>query len=250
MIELRDVTVAYDSAVALSEVSLDIPEDRFVTVIGPSGCGKTTLLRAIGGLVPVDDGTISIDGHTTRQAQQKALLGYVFQEQTLFPWKTALENIVFLRTLAGKPPAIEQARELLATVGLEEAAERHPEELSGGMAQRVAIARALHLEAPVLLMDEPFGSLDELTRERLSLELRSLWRRRSATIVFVTHSVPEAVLLGDECLLMEGPPGRITHRFAIDIEEPRTPSVFETEPFQQQVSRIRAALHGRTPGRS
>jgi NitT/TauT family transport system ATP-binding protein len=200
-------------------------------------------LRAIGGLQEPTSGRVRIDGRAPEAAQGAGDLGFVFQQHTLFPWKTALQNVTFLRRVAGKEPRPERARDLLAAVGLEGAADRYPAALSGGMKQRVAIVRALHLDADVLLMDEPFGELDEITRERLSVELREIWRRERKTILFVTHSVPEAVVLGDRCLLFDGPPGRLAASFDVDLPRPRDERAFESARFQEQVAEVRSALY-------
>ncbi len=243
MIEVDGLTVTFEDLTAIEDVDLAIDSGEFVTIIGPSGCGKTTLLRAIGGLQEPTSGRVLIDGDDPAAAQATANLGYVFQQHTLFPWKTAFQNVTFLRRVAGKSSRPERARELLAAVGLEGAQDRYPSALSGGMKQRVAIARAIHLDANVLLMDEPFGELDEITRDRLSVELRDIWRREQKTILFVTHSVPEAVLLADRCLLFDGSPGRLTASFDIDLPRPRDERVFESASFQRQVTDVRSALY-------
>jgi NitT/TauT family transport system ATP-binding protein len=243
MIEATDITVAFEDVTAVSEVSLDINRGEFITVVGPSGCGKTTLLRTIAGLREPTYGSVCIDGHPPAAARQAADIGVVFQQHTLFPWKTALENVIFLRTLAGKSPRRQDARDLLATVGLENVADAYPDELSGGMRQRVAIARALHLGADVLLMDEPFGELDEITRDDLGVEVRRIWRQEQKTVLFVTHSVPEAVFLGDRCVVICGMPGRIVAEFDIDLPRPRDESVYASESFQRQVAVVRETLH-------
>ncbi|WP_255169038.1 ABC transporter ATP-binding protein [Natrononativus amylolyticus] len=244
MIRASGLTVAYEDVVALEGVDLEVAAGEFVTIVGPSGCGKTTLLRAIAGLEEPTRGAVLIDGREPAAARAAGNLGFVFQRHTLFPWKTALQNVTFLRTVAGKPAETDRAADLLERVGLGGAEHRYPEELSGGMAQRVAIARALHLGADLLLMDEPFGELDEITREELGVELRELWRRERKTVLFVTHSVPEAVLLADRCLLVDGPPGRLTASFEVDLPRPRDESVFESRAFQRQVAAVRSSLHG------
>lgn len=243
MIELEDVTVRFDDVTAIANVDLRIEAGEFVTVVGPSGCGKTTLLRTIGGLQEPTDGQVRIRDRSPERAQAAADVGFVFQRHTLFPWKSALENVTFLRSLAGRDPNEADARALLRSMGIDGFEEARPEALSGGMKQRVAIARALHLGADVLLMDEPFGELDEITRDELGVEIRDLWRREQKTVVFVTHSVPEAVFLADRCLVMRGLPGRIDTAFDVDLPEPRDESVFGTRSFQDQVARVRRTLH-------
>lgn len=244
MIQLEDISVEFDEMRALDSISLSVDAGQFLTIIGPSGGGKTTLLRTIGGLQEPNIGRVSIDGMSPERAQQETKLGYVFQEHTLFPWKTAQENVTFLRSMAGESPEPERARSLLAEMGLEGFEDTYPEALSGGMKQRVAIARAIHLGADLLLMDEPFGELDELTREEIGVEIRRLWRDHDKTVIFVTHSVPEAVLLGDRCLVVDGPPGRIRRSVSIDLPRPRDAGVLESEAFQSIVSDIRGELHG------
>lgn len=244
MIDLDGVALAYDDVTALGGVDLDVADGEFLTVVGPSGCGKTTLLRAISGLEKPDAGTVRIGGQPPAAAREAANLGYVFQRHTLFPWKTAVENVTFLREMAGKPPDADGAAALLRTMGLEGFEEARPRALSGGMKQRVAIARALHLGAEVLLMDEPFGELDEITREELGVEIRRVWRDQRKTVVFVTHSVPEAVFLADRCIVMHGDPGRVTAEFDVDLPRPRAEAVYGSRAFQEQVAAVRHALHG------
>ncbi|MFD1633003.1 ABC transporter ATP-binding protein [Haloplanus ruber] len=256
MIHAENLSVSYDDVDALADVDLDVDEGEFVTVVGPSGCGKTTLLRTIGGLQEPTTGTVTVDGDPPEVAQSAARLGFVFQDHTLLPWKSAVENVTFLRRMAGKDPDPAGARDLLTTTGLDGFEDARPSELSGGMKQRVAIARAVHLGADVLLMDEPFGELDEITRDEMGVEILRLWRKNRKTVVFVTHSVPEAVFLGDRCLVVaadgdadpaaNGSPGRIVAEFDIDLSRPRDESVFGSETFGAQVARVRGALHGDT----
>ena len=242
-IRVADVTVDFESVRALADVDLRVADGEFVTVIGPSGCGKTTLLRTVGGLQEPTSGRVRVGGESPDRARRRGAFGFVFQHHALLPWKTALENVVFLRRMASKSPDREGARELLETLGLAGFEDARPADLSGGMAQRVAIARALHLGADVLLMDEPFGELDELTRERMGVEVRRVWRDRQKTVLFVTHSVPEAVFLADRCVVMSDAPGEIAGAFDVDLPRPRDESVYGTEPFQRQVAAVRTALH-------
>ncbi|KZN26409.1 nitrate ABC transporter ATP-binding protein [Haladaptatus sp. R4] len=243
MIELDDVGVSFGDVTALGGIDLRIPDGEFVTIIGPSGCGKTTLLRTVSGLQSPTRGRVRLNGRSPDEARSEGTIGVVFQQHTLLPWKTALENVVFLRRMAGKSPKRADARELLSTVGLAGFEGSRPAELSGGMKQRVAIARALHLGADVLLMDEPFGELDELTREEMGIEVRDLWRRERKTVLFVTHSVPEAVLLGDRCVVMGNDPGRIRTTFDIDLPRPRDGEVFDADAYQERVATVRSSLH-------
>ncbi|MFC7156739.1 ABC transporter ATP-binding protein [Halomarina halobia] len=242
MISVEDLAVSYGDVTAIEDVTLDVAAGRFVTVIGPSGCGKTTLLRTIGGLESPTTGGVRVAGEPPERAQRRGNVGFVFQQHTLLPWKTALENVTFLRRLAGKPSKPDAARELLDRVGLAGFEGAYPATLSGGMRQRVAIARALHLGADVLLMDEPFGELDELTRETMGIEVSRVWREEAKTVVFVTHSIPEAVLLGDRCVVVRGSPGRVVETFDVDLPRPRDRSVLESPAFQRRVAAVRAAL--------
>ncbi|OYR38463.1 ABC transporter ATP-binding protein [Halorubrum sp. Hd13] len=243
MIEIDGVTVAFDDVRAVEDVDLTVDDGEFLTVVGPSGCGKTTLLRTVGGLQEPTAGRVRVNGRTTDAARANAEIGYVFQQHTLLPWKSAVENVAFLREMAGKPADREGARRLLREVGLEGFESARPAALSGGMKQRVAIARAIHLGAEILLMDEPFGELDEITRERLGVEIRGLWRAERKTVVFVTHSVPEAVFLADRCVVMESDPGRIVETFDVDLPRPRTDEAYSSDAFQEQVAAVRAVLH-------
>lgn len=250
MIQSDSLTLSYGDITAIQDLSLDVEGGEFVTVIGPSGCGKTTLLRAIGGLEEPSSGTITVGGTEPAAAQDRADIGFVFQHHALLPWKTARENVTFLRRLAGRPPDAAGASDLLARFGLDDFEDARPHELSGGMRQRVAIARALHLNADVLLMDEPFGELDELTREDVGVEVRRVWREERKTVVFVTHSVPEAVLLADRCLIMDGPPGRIAAEFDVSLPQPRDAAVLESNAFAERVSALRRQLRERTTART
>ena len=243
MIRIEGVRVSFDSVTAVSGVDLDIDRGEFLTIVGPSGCGKTTLLHAVAGLQEPTEGRIGIDGEGPGRARDAGRIGLVFQEHTLLPWKTALGNVTFLRRIAGKPPDESGARALLESVGLSGFLDAYPRELSGGMAQRVAIARALHLDADLLLMDEPFGALDEITRDELGVELRELLQERETTVLFVTHSVPEAVFLGDRCVVLRGAPGAVEALFDLDFPAPRETSLFTDSAFQERVADVRAALY-------
>jgi NitT/TauT family transport system ATP-binding protein len=242
MIDIENATVVYGDVTAIEGVDLYVRDEEFLTVVGPSGCGKTTLLRTIGGLETPTAGRVRIDGQPPASARTAGNVGYVFQQHTLFPWKTAVENVTFLRELAGKEADPDGAKALLAKIGLEGFEDARPRALSGGMKQRVAIARSLHLGAPVLLMDEPFGELDEITRERLGVEIRRIWREQRKTVVFVTHSVPEAVFLADRCVVVSAD-GRLAAEFDIDLPRPRTQSVYGSDAYQRQVATVRRALY-------
>lgn len=243
MIDIENVTVRFNDVTAIDSIDLAVADGEFVTVVGPSGCGKTTLLRTVGGLQEPTTGRVRIDGDPPSVARSQTNIGFVFQQHALLPWKSAIENVTFLREIAGKPSESDAAGELLQMVGLEGFEDAHPQALSGGMKQRVAIARAIHLGADVLLMDEPFGELDEITRDELGVEIRNLWRQETKTILFVTHSVPEAVFLADRCVVMRDSPGRVERVFDIALPRPRDESVFGTRRFQEQVATVRQSLH-------
>jgi NitT/TauT family transport system ATP-binding protein len=206
---------------ALAPVDLDIDDGEFVSIVGPSGCGKSTLLRLVAGLLPASEGFLELNG---RQITGPVVeLGIVFQQPVLLDWRTAIENVLFQVEMRGKSPRDyrQRALDLLRQVGLQDFANSYPYELSGGMRQRVAIARSLLHDPDLLLMDEPFGALDALTREQMRLDLETLWLRRKMTVVFVTHSVDEAVLLADRVVVMSPRPGRIDNIFDVDIPRPR-----------------------------
>lgn len=240
MIEIRQLSkrfVGQDGGTvdALRDVNLQVGDNEFLTVLGPSGCGKTTLLKAIAGLIPWDDGDIVIDGRPVRGPGPDR--GMVFQNFALLPWATVLENVAFgLRMRGvGKAERTERARELIHTVGLSGFETKRPGELSGGMQQRVGIARALAVRPKVLLMDEPFGAVDEQTRRLLQEELLTIWERHRLTVVFITHSMEEAVLLGDRVVLMSARPGRIAEIVPVPLVRPRSRDVGALERSGQYV---------------
>ncbi len=222
---------------ALAPVDLTIPKGEFVCLIGASGCGKSTLLRIIAGFEEPTTGDVSVDGNAITGPGRDR--GMVFQDYALFPWMTVLENISFgprQRQLPREEIA-RTADEFVKMVGLERFAERYPNQLSGGMKQRVAIARVLANNANILLMDEPFGALDALTREQLQNELLQIWKRTGVTTIFVTHSVEEAVLLADRVLVMSAGPGRIDGDFNIDLARPRDVSSPEFNALRRDIAR-------------
>ncbi|MGI5193159.1 ABC transporter ATP-binding protein [Streptomyces sp. CA-288835] len=255
MIEIRGVTKTFtgregSEVHALKDVNLTVGDNEFLTVLGPSGCGKTTLLRAIAGLIDWDDGDIVVDGEPVRRPGPDRAM--VFQNFALLPWATVLDNVAFGLELRGESRAVRhaKARELIELVGLGGFESRLPGELSGGMQQRVGLARALAVEPNVLLMDEPFGALDEQTRRILQEELLSIWERRRLTVVFITHSMEEAVLLGDRVVLMSPRPGRIAEIVPIDIPRPRSADVggLEQSPeFTAITSRLWESLRTMHP---
>lgn len=234
----------------LDDVSLAISAGRFVSLLGPSGCGKSTLLKILGGLLEPTAGDVLVAGRPAAEAVQHREVGIVFQQPVLLPWKTARKNVTFLRELiedrAGRADAQTRAQDLLELVGLSHAANRLPSELSGGMAQRVAIARALALDPKILLMDEPFGALDEITRTRMNLSLLEIWSRMQKTVLFVTHSISEAIFLSDEVFVMEAHPGRIRERLVIDLPRPRTADTPDDPRFTELASHLRHLLVART----
>jgi ABC-type nitrate/sulfonate/bicarbonate transport system ATPase subunit len=216
---------------ALSDIDFEVHDNEFVTIIGPSGCGKTTLLRIIAGLIPYDQGEVAIDGRAiTGPGPERAV---VFQNFALMPWADVLANITFGLEVRGTPvgECRDKAQELIKLVGLEGFEKRLPKELSGGMQQRVGLARALAVDPQILLMDEPFGALDEQTRRLLQEQLLRLWEGQRKTVVFVTHSMDEAVMLGDRVMLMTPRPGRVKEMIDVPLQRPRSPQVEKSGAF-------------------
>ena len=229
---------------ALSRVSLDIRPGDFVSLLGPSGCGKSTLLRLIADLIEPSEGQITIKGKAPRQARLDRDYGFVFQSPVLYEWRSVLRNIQ-LPLEVMKFSAAERdrrAREMLQLVGLKEFERHYPWQLSGGMQQRVSIARALSFKPSILLMDEPFGALDELTRERMNMELLNIWSQTETTVIFVTHSIAEAVFLSSRVVIMTPRPGRIEKIVAIDLPRPRTFETREQTRYFELITEVREAL--------
>ncbi len=235
------------AVVALDGIDLAIGSGEFVSLIGPSGCGKSTLLRVIGDLTSPTTGTIEVNGKPARRARLDRDYGMVFQAPVLMDWRTVAKNIELPLEIMGWKASERAARskELLKLVELDGFEGRHPWQLSGGMQQRVAIARALAFDPKLLLMDEPFGALDEMTRERMNLELMRIWGRTRTTVVFVTHSIPEAVFLSTRVVVMSARPGRIAKVVDVDLPHPRTVDTRETERYFQLVTEVREALRHR-----
>ena len=230
---------------ALSDIHLSIPMGSFTSLIGPSGCGKTTLLRAIADLEQPTAGRLLVAGQTAREARLSRAYGYVFQAPALFPWRSAERNVRLPLELSGMPKAEqrERAARYLDLVGLADFKRRFPWQLSGGMQQRVSIARALCFEPSLLLMDEPFGALDEITRDTLNLHLHRLWRQTGLTGVFVTHSIPEAVYLSTRIVVMSPRPGRVMEVIDVDLGPGERPlDIRETPAFLAVAHRVRRAL--------
>lgn len=237
---------ASGEVVALTDVELEVSAGEFVALIGPSGCGKSTLLRLIADLDQATTGTLEIFGKPARRARADQDYGIAFQQAGLLPWRTVGANIALPLELhgAGKAARASRVAELAELVGLSDFVDRYPDQLSGGMQQRVAIARALAAQPRLLLMDEPFGALDEMTRERLQSELARIAAETSAAVVFVTHSIPEAVFLSDRVVVMSPRPGRITDVIETGLGEARDEALRESPVFFDRVTAVREALHG------
>jgi NitT/TauT family transport system ATP-binding protein len=237
-----------DGTVALEGIDLEIEKGSFVALLGPSGCGKSTLLRLISGLETVSRGTLAVECAGGKSKTEGSGIGFVFQDAHLLPWRTVLENVALPLELGGvpRPEAERRAMQNIADVELAEASRRFPDELSGGMRMRVSIARALVTEPELLLLDEPFAALDELTRQRLDERLRELWARRRMTVVFVTHSLAEAVFLAERALVMSRRPGRVVLDRAIDLPFERRGSLRTDVAFVRQTAFLYDALerHG------
>ncbi|MEO6019043.1 MAG: ABC transporter ATP-binding protein [Knoellia sp.] len=227
---------------ALREISLDIEEGEFVVLLGPSGCGKTTLLRIIGQLEGATVGSVKISSPT--HDSRESSIGFVFQEATLMPWRTSAENVGLPLELAGVPKKdrLSRVRDMLELVQLGHAEKKSPMQLSGGMRQRVSIARALVHDPDVLLMDEPFGALDAQTRDTMNLELQRIWLENPKTVVFVTHSVAEAIFLADRIVMLGMNPGHIHSITTVDSPRPRTMDVMESEEFRRLAADLRAQI--------
>jgi NitT/TauT family transport system ATP-binding protein len=230
------------SLLALDRVSFDVPAHGIAAVVGPNGSGKSTLLRLISGLLAPDSGTITVDGRPVAEADER--VGLVFQEPRLLPWRRALDNAAFPLELAGvgREERSERARSLLDLVGLSGFERAYPHQMSGGMRQRLAIARALARDPSILLLDEPFSALDALTRDRFNVELLDIWQRTGATIVLVTHSIPEAVFLADEVVVLSARPGRVMEHVAVPLGRPREFAIMESAAFAHAAARIRGHL--------
>jgi NitT/TauT family transport system ATP-binding protein len=246
VVRLTDVTKQFgkDGVIALQEVDLEIKPGEFISLIGPSGCGKSTLLRVVGDLIQPSAGTVEVNGKSAAQARADRDYGIVFQDSVLFDWRTVARNIGLPLELAGWSREKRRARvqEMLDLVELTGFESHHPWQLSGGMQQRVSIARALSFDPPLLLMDEPFGALDEMTRERLNLELLRIWEASRSTVIFVTHSISEAVFLSTRVVVMSPRPGRITGIVDVDLPQPRTNRTREEPRFAELIRDVRRTL--------
>ncbi len=235
---------------ALESIHLDVMPGEFVSLIGPSGCGKSTLLRLIGDLTLPSTGDITINGKPARQARLDRDYGIVFQAPVLFDWRTVHANVALPLEVKGmaRSDRNERVPAMLDLVELRDFAGHYPYQLSGGMQQRVAIARALALEPSILLMDEPFGALDEMTRERMNSEVQRIWERTGTTVIFVTHSIPEAVFLSTRVAVMSARPGKIVRVIDIDLPRPRTDDTRESERYFALITEVRETLRGRVGG--
>jgi NitT/TauT family transport system ATP-binding protein len=235
---------------ALEGIDLDISRGEFVSLIGPSGCGKSTLLRIIGDLIAPTRGEVIVNGKPAERARRDRDYGMVFQAPVLFEWRTVEDNVKLPLEIMGTPAdqRSRRAAELLRLVELGDFLGHYPWQLSGGMQQRVAIARALALNPAILLMDEPFGALDEMTRERMNSEVLRIWAETGTTVVFVTHSIPEAVFLSSRVVVLSPRPGRITTVIDIDLPQPRNEDTRETRRYFELVTAVREALRHRPDG--
>ena len=246
VIEARDVSLTFQTAdgpvYALSKVNLTVTEGEFVSFIGPSGCGKTTLLRVIADLEQATDGRISVNGMSPQDARLKRAYGYVFQAPALYPWRTVERIVALPLEIMGLDDAAGRIRRNLELVNLAGFEKKFPWQLSGGMQQRVSIARALAFDPKLLLMDEPFGALDEIVRDKLNQQLLELWDRTGKTVVFVTHSIPEAVFLSTRIVVMSPRPGRIIDIIETNFPRTRTLDMRETPEFLAVAHRVREGL--------
>ena len=233
-----------DRVEALSGIDLTVGGREFISLIGPSGCGKSTLLRLIGDLTEPTTGTVTVNGKTAHQARLGREYGMVFQHATLLDWRSILRNVELPLEVMGIAADEREAtaRRMLELVALGDFTHHYPWQLSGGMQQRVAIARALSFEPSLLLMDEPFGALDEMTRERMQTEVLDLWTKTNTTVVFVTHSIPEAVFLSTRVVVMSPRPGRIATTIDIDLPQPRNDDTREDPRFFEMLTEVREAL--------
>ena len=248
VVEARDLSLTFETAdgpvYALSQVNLQIGQGDFVSFIGPSGCGKTTLLRVIADLEQPTEGSITVEGVSPHEARQRRIYGYVFQAPALYPWRSIERNVTLPLEIMGVPKAErqERAKRYLELVNLGGFEKKFPWQLSGGMQQRASIARALCFDPDLLLMDEPFGALDEIVRDHLNEQLLQLWDKTAKTVVFVTHSIPEAVFLSNRIVVMSPRPGRIIDVIETDFPRDRSLDIRETPEFLEVAHRVREGL--------
>ena len=228
--------------VALENVSLDIKPGEFVSIIGPSGCGKTSMIRIVGDLDTASGGEVVVNQKTPLEARLAREVGFVFQSPALLEWRTVSQNVALAGEVFDDDVVLDRVNELVELVGLTGFENAYPRELSGGMQSRVAIARALTFRPSILLMDEPFGALDEITRERMQLELLQIWRETKATVLFITHSISEALLLSDRVVVMSARPGRIIEDLHVPFERPRNDSLRSESRFVELEAHLRQQL--------
>ncbi len=243
-VQAEGLTKRFDTTTAIENISFAVADREFVALVGPSGCGKSTTLRIIAGLTPPTSGVASVAGQPVTAPIARAAM--VFQSPILLPWRRTLDNILFTADMRGESRETHRARalELMRVAGLEGFEQRYPHELSGGMQQRVAICRALLLEPSLLLMDEPFGALDVMTRERMGFELQRIWQTTSSSVLFVTHSITEAVLLADTVIVMTPRPGRTRATISVDLPRPRTIETLRDGRFLGLTVTVREAMEG------
>jgi NitT/TauT family transport system ATP-binding protein len=232
------------SVTAIEHLTLDVVRGEFLTLLGPSGCGKSTLLRLVAGLIQPSEGTVEVLGTTADSARRRRDIGFVFQDAALLPWRTALENVALPVEVSpdSSQQQIRRCEEMLEFMGLGARKHAYPHELSGGMRQRVSIARALVSNPKILLMDEPFAALDEITRDRLNEELRRIWKETGVTILFVTHGIDEAAYLGQRVLMLAANPGRIKEIIPVNLPEDRTLRVRESREFIALAAHLRGLM--------
>jgi NitT/TauT family transport system ATP-binding protein len=245
LVRARDVRVTYEGAIAaLEQLSFEIPQGQFVSIVGPSGCGKSTVLRLVAGLIEPTAGQLTVAGQPPTARRKAARLSFVFQDATLLPWRSVRDNVALPLELAraARGARLQRAESMLATVGLAEFAGRYPNQLSGGMRMRVSLARALVTEPELLLLDEPFAALDDLTRQLLNEELLNLWSQRRWTGVFVTHNISEAVFLSQRVLVMSPRPGRIAADVEVPFELPRPNELRAQADFARLCGEVMARL--------
>jgi NitT/TauT family transport system ATP-binding protein len=241
-LDIAEVRKTFGTGVAVERAAFAVEGNEFVSIVGPSGCGKSTLLRMVAGLIPPSAGRITVGGRVV--SGPIADVGMVFQSPVLLPWRTTLANILFVAEVGGKKASAHRHRalELVKLAGLRGFEDAYPHELSGGMQQPAAICRVLLLNPPLILMDEPFGALDVMTRERMAFELQKIWAASKNTVLFVTHSITEAVLLSDTIVVMTPRPGRIQDIVKVDLPRPRESSVLEHPRFIELSARVRKGI--------